>query len=441
MRLPFIWGLIGLIGIAALSWGWWVGKDAVSERPSDLTTAVTAAWYANLPLDPVVATDAYLARIPAEVRRRGERYSDTRMLTFDLRVLTLILATLFLSITRMAAQTRAIASHVFSRRPLIDLTVTLAYFLALYMLSLPVEVYANYFRPRRFGFSDQSFPAWFGDSLVGWGVFTAFYAVGVLVIFSFIRKRPAQWVGWASATYLILLAAFMLLSPNVIEPLTNTYRPLAEGPQKEQILALAHANGIANVAVVTGDASRQTRLLNAHVSGIGGSARVSVDDNTLLGTTDSMLRAVVGHEIGHFVMKHEMQLIGTDTITMTLGFALIALGTRAIVRRFGARWHITGVGDIASLPIFWGLFLLWGFVSAPINNAISRDIENQADLYGINASQSPLGQAEFMIHDADTDRLRPTALEYALFYDHPSDAERIATAMRWRAANSRLPAL
>lgn len=92
-------------------------------------------------------------------------------------------------------------------------------------------------------------------------------------------------------------------------------------------------------------------------------------------------------------------------------------------------------GDISCLPVFWGLFLLWGFASLPASNAVSRDFERQADLYGLNASQAPLGLAEFMIHDADTVRLRPTALEYTLLHSHPSAAERVMTAMQWRAAS------
>jgi STE24 endopeptidase len=441
MRLSIVWGWIGLVGAATLAWGWSVGGEQVPARPNDLITAVPAAWYADLPLDPAAAANAYLARIPAAMRERGERYSDTRMLAFDLRVLSLIFATVVLCATRMVAQARELTVRFFSRRTLVDTAVALQYFIALYVLSLPVELYATFIRPRRFGFSEQTFGAWLGDSLVNWGVFTAFYVVGVLVIYTFIRRRPTQWVAWAAGIYLVLRATFTLLSPNVIEPLTNTFQPLAEGPQKQQILALAHANGINDVAVVTGDASRQTRLLNAHVSGIGGAARISVDDTTLRATSDSMLRAVVGHEIGHYVMNHEIQGIVTDTLIMSAGFALIALGTRAVVRRLGARWQMSAVGDIASLPVFWGLFLLWGFASLPASNAISRSFEDQADLYGLNASQAPLGLAEFMIHDADTVRLQPTTAEYALFYTHPSDAERVATAMQWRAASARLPAL
>jgi STE24 endopeptidase len=69
---------------------------------------------------------------------------------------------------------------------------------------------------------------------------------------------------------------------------------------------------------------------------------------------------------------------------------------------------------------------------------MSRVAEHQADLFALGASQAPHGLAEFMIHDADTTRLRPTALEYALFYTHPSAAERVETAMRWRAETARL---
>ena len=438
MRLSISWALIAGVGAIALAWGWSVGRETVPERPSDQTTAVSPSWYERLPLDSAAATAAYLGRIPAAMRERGETYSDTRMRAFELHVLTLILATAFLCATGMAAKARDLAGRVFSRRTLIDAAVALQYFIALYVLSLPAEIYATFLRPHRFGLSDQAFGAWLGDSLVNWAVFTAFYTVGVLVIYGFMRRRPTQWVAWAAGVYLVLRATYTLLSPNVIEPLTNTFRPLAEGPQKQQILALAHANGIADVAVVTFDASRQSRLLNAHVSGIAGAARISVDDTTLRATSDPMLRAVVGHEIGHYVMNHEIQGIVTDTLVMSIGFALIALGTRTIVRRFGARWQMSSVDNIASLPVFWGLYLLWGFASLPATNAISRSFERQADLYGLNASQAPLGLAEFMIHDADTVRLQPAPIEYALFHSHPSDAERVLAAMEWRAARARL---
>jgi STE24 endopeptidase len=438
MRTRVVWSLIAAIAVAALVWGWSIGGESVPARPRDQTVAVDPAWYAALPLGAEAATAAYLARIPTEMRARGEAYSDTRMLTFWLRVLTLILATAFLCVTEFAAQVRDMAARRLSRPSAIDTAVALQYFAALFALSLPVEIYARFARPHRFGFSDQPFVGWLADYFVNWGVITTFYLVAALLIYRAFRWRPAQWVGWAVAVYVVLRALYALLSPDVIEPLTNNFRPLADGPQKQQIVALAHANGIDELAVVTGDASRQSRLLNAHVSGFAGTTRISVDDNTLSTTSDPMLRAVVAHEIGHFVLKHTAASIVTDSLVMALGFAAIALCLRVVLRRFGPRLRIEGIGDIAALPVFWGLLLLWIYASLPLGNAFSRISERQADLFALGASQAPHGLAEFMIHDADTTRLSPTALEYALFYTHPSAAERVATAMRWRAETAPL---
>jgi len=438
MSLRIFWGFFALVAAVALSWGWSIGRQPVPPRPADQTATVSPAWYEALPLDPDAATAAYLERIPADMQERGERFSDTRMIVFALRILDLVIATLLIHLGRLPRQTRDLLGRLSAPGILVDATVALLYFVALYALSLPVEIYATFARQHQFGFSDQPFTSWLADNLIEWAVFTAFYTVGVVAIYRIIRHRPTQWVAWATGIFLVLRATYTFLSPGVIEPMTNSFQPLAESPQKQAILALANANGIDDVAVVTGDASQQTRLLNAHVSGFGGSARISVDDTTLRSTSDPMLRAVVGHEIGHFVMGHQVQSMFTDTALVAIGFALIALAARAAASTRAGRWRVPELGDIASLPLFWGMYLLWGFASLPLSNAISREFERQADLYGLNASQAPHGLAEFMIHDADAVRLRPTAMEYALFYTHPSSAERVKAAMQWRAASERL---
>jgi len=438
MRARVIWTSIAAVAVCALAWGWSIGGEAVPARPADQTIAVDSAWYAALPLDAEAATAAYLARIPAEMRARGEAVSDTRMWVFWLRVLTVVAATALLCATAFAAQLRQSAGPRLPRRWTLDVVVALQYFAAMLALGLPIEVYARFVRPHRFGFSDQPFVGWLSDYMIGWGVTTAFYLVAVLLIYRVFRWRPGQWVAWAMVVYVALRVLFALLSPDVIEPLTNNFKPLADGPQRTQIVALARANGIDELSVVTGDASRQSRLLNAHVSGFAGTTRISVDDNTLRTTSDPMLRAVVAHEIGHFVLKHTAAAIVTDSLVMAAGFILIALCLRILLRRFGDRWQIRGIADIAALPVFWGLLLLWMHVSTPLTYAFSRVAEHQADLFALGASRAPHGLAEFMIHDADTTRLQPTAFEYALFYTHPSARERVATAMRWREETARL---
>jgi STE24 endopeptidase len=108
---------------------------------------------------------------------------------------------------------------------------------------------------------------------------------------------------------------------------------------------------------------------------------------------------------------------------------------RLLIQRFGAGWKIGELRSTGGIAVFWLLFLVGGFAATPLAYAYSRWQETQADLYGLNASQSPHGMAEFMIHDADTARLSPTRLDVFLFYSHPSRKSRLETAMRWRAAH------
>ena len=77
--------------------------------------------------------------------------------------------------------------------------------------------------------------------------------------------------------------------------------------------------------------------------------------------------------------------------------------------------------------------MLWGFLALPVSNSIIREQVAEADMFGINASQQPLGMAEFMIRDADARQLDPSALVESVFFNHPSPRNRIFSAMQWRA--------
>jgi STE24 endopeptidase len=117
---------------------------------------------------------------------------------------------------------------------------------------------------------------------------------------------------------------------------------------------------------------------------------------------------------GHFVLAHVIASVVSDALIAAVGFAFVALCLRVLVPRFGARWGLLGSGDVATLPLFWGLFVLWGFISLPLANAISRVYEHQADMFGLNASREPHGMAEFMIHDADTGHAWNDSLTHAV---------------------------
>ena len=429
-----------ILVVAALSlfvscvWGFLAQSQPAPSRPHDLVAPVTDRWRDELPADPQQSARAYLSRVPPEMRARGEAVANSRYTVFVTRFAVSIGAMVLFLVSGASASLGASTARLSGQRWAQDMTFATAFFLLLFSITLPVETYAGYVRWRQFGFADRPFLDWLSDFAIDWSTITVFYVVGIAGFMAMIRRTPKFWVSWASAIYLVLASAYVVAAPILIEPLTNHYTPIPDSPVKREILAMARANGVPADDVFTANASRQSCLLNAHVSGVFGTARISIDDTTLSGQYQPGILMVVGHEIGHYVMGHIYHSVLIMTLLAGTGFLLISWLEPPLIQKFGESWKIADMSQTASIAVFWLLFTVWTFVSNPLNNAYTRWQESQADLYGLNASQAPHGMAEFMIHDADTARLEPTALDILLFYDHPSDKSRVETAMRWRAA-------
>ena len=79
------------------------------------------------------------------------------------------------------------------------------------------------------------------------------------------------------------------------------------------------------------------------------------------------------------------------------------------------------------------MFSIYMFVMTPVTNTISRNMEYEADLYGLNAAGQPDGEANVDMLLGEYRKLDPGPIEEFLFYDHPSGRTRITAAMRWKA--------
>jgi STE24 endopeptidase len=189
--------------------------------------------------------------------------------------------------------------------------LTLALF---FLLALPVETYAGFVRMRHAGLSHMGYARWLGDAALNWAVTAPFVTVGVVALYALIQRRPQSWAVWATGVYAVLSCVFILLTPRYIAPLFNKITPMADGPQKQEILSLARANGVPANDVFVQNASRQSELLNAHVSGFAGTAQIVLDDNTIAKTPAAEVRLVMAHDIGHYVLAHVMKGIVFDTL-------------------------------------------------------------------------------------------------------------------------------
>lgn len=153
---------------------------------------------------------------------------------------------------------------------------------------------------------------------------------------------------------------------------------------KTAVLAMARANGVPVDNVYVFDASRQTTRVSANVSGLFGSAAVRLNDNLLRRASEPEIRAVMGHEIGHYAMNHIPKTLIMVGAVVMFGFLFSQWAMRRLLARYGARWRLHGVADVASLPLLAAVLSGYLFVATPLLNTITRTQEVEADLWGLN---------------------------------------------------------
>jgi STE24 endopeptidase len=201
---------------------------------------------------------------------------------------------------------------------------------------------------------------------------------------------------------------------------------------------MAHANGIPANDVYQIDASRQTTRMSANVSGFANTMRITLNDNLLRRGSPEEIQAVMGHEMGHYVMNHIPKLLFFLGVVIVISFAYLNWGLGWALERWGARWAIREVSDPAVLPLAALMIGILSFALTPVMNTVIRTQEKEADMFGLNAARQPDGFAQAAIHLSEYRKMRPGTLEEFVFFDHPSGYDRIHSAMVWKGQNLEL---
>ena len=388
-------------------------------------------------IDPAVATKAFMDRLQGDARAKSDAYFEGGywLLLWNL-LYGLALAWLLLS-QRISVRIREFAERRTRHANLQTLIYALVYTPLVSLLSLPIAIYEGFYREHQYGLSNLSLAAWFGEAATGLGVDMALAAIAFIVLYAIFRRMPNAW--WAVGTVAggIFIMLLIMVSPVFISPLFNTYKPLPAGPIRDDILSMARANGIPADNVYYFDASKQSKRISANVSGLFGTTRISLNDNLLNRTTPAEIRAVMAHEMGHYVLNHG--------IKHTISFSLLILGGLLFIKftwgwaivRFGGPGGVRGIADPAGLPLLAALFSVYLFIATPIQKTIIRTAEVEADLFGLNAAREPDGFAEAIFKLSEYRKMEPGAAEEFIFFDHPSGHARIFSAMRWKAENQK----
>ncbi|NVM77713.1 STE24 endopeptidase [Duganella sp. SG902] len=377
----------------------------------------------NTQFHPATSTGAYLAQIPADVQLRAADYTHGGHWIVLFSALVGVAINLLILRLRWLSRLRwrARAGLVFA-----------VYYLLAWTLDLPWAMYAHWWRERHYGLSQQGLGAWLSESLISACFSAVLLAVVAMLMYALMRRAPRTWWIWSGGVTSAMIIAVTALAPVVIEPVFNQFQPLPAGSQRDAIGALARQAGIPAGQIISYDGSKQSSRYTAHVSGLGGSARIAVSDALLAQASEAELRAVVGHEIGHYVMHHELWLAFGYSALLTFAFWMLHRLYVPLARLLGAA-HAGPLSDPAGLPLLSIILTLSFLLFTPITNGMTRLIENQADVYSLEHAREPQGMALALLRTADYRAADPGLLEEWLFYDHPSIARRIQRALDWQA--------
>jgi STE24 endopeptidase len=413
----------------------WAQEAAVStrEEPASQAIEVSAGGVAMAPFDVAAATEAYLSALTPEEKERSDSYFEGGYwLQLWALILALLVAWLLLG-SRLSARMRDLAERLTRRSPLRTILYVALYTVVGSVLLFPFTVYRDFFREHEYGLATQSFGPWMRDWLVELAVNVILFSLLAAAVYGAIRRSPRRWWLWASGVTSVFLILAMLIAPVFILPLFNDYTSLEDGPVRDAVLSLARANGVPADQVYTYDASRQTTRIGANVSGFLGTLRISLNDNLLNQGTLADVKAVVAHEIGHYVLHHVSEMLVYFAVLITVGYAFVYWAFGRVVARWGKRWEVGGVGDLAGLPLLVVLFVVYLFLMTPVINTIIRTNEEEADLFALNASGEPDGRARTAMMHAEDRKVDPGVIEEWIFFDHPSARNRVLMAMRWKA--------
>ena len=429
------WLALSLAGGASAQTAPAASQPAAASAPASTFHVRPAddAWRARLPRNADAATQAYLDRLPAEAVARSNAYFEggywLQLWNFLLGLgITWIVLRGGLS-ARVRDACARIGRVAFARDALYG-----AFFsVASWVLSLPLSIYQGWIRERQYEMATQTFGPWFVDQLKGLGVATIGFALGAAIFYVVMRRARERWWIWGTVVTMAMLVLIVMISPVVIDPLFNTYKPVSDPAVKSAVLAMARADSVPVNDVYEFDASQQTTRVSANVSGLMGTAAVRLNDN-LLRTSLPEIRAVMGHELGHYVMNHIYKSMCEMALLTLAGFLFAKWAMDALLRRHGVAWRLDGTADVAAFPLLLAVFSAFMFVTTPISNTLTRTQEIEADRFGLNLAREPNGFAEAALKLTEYRKPDPSALEEFVFYDHPSTRFRIHDAMRWRQA-------
>ena len=377
--------------------------------------------------DAVSATNAYIDSLGTEALAQAAAYTAGNhwLILWSLLVTVVSTSLIVRSGILVALSNKLSQRGAFNRA----FRVSAAFIVLSAIIELPWTIYTSWYRQTQYDMTTQPLGDFLGQSGLGLALSAVLMGLLLATFYVLIKKAGQLWWAWFGGITASLVATMMLLGPSLIQPLFNEYTPVPEGEVKQAIEALALEANIPTNRIFMYDGSRQSNNFTANVSGIGSSARIAISDIALKQANLDEVKAVTGHEIGHYVSGHIWWVVFLLSGEVVIAFLLADRLFKPVARVFGADENIQNPASVPILILLVGVLLT---LFEPINNGLTRMNEADADRYSLENVGLPDGLASALVKTAEYRDPRPGQLQELLFYTHPSVESRVRMAMEWK---------
>lgn len=388
--------------------------------------------------DPAAATAEYLATLPPEAHAKATAYTQGgHWLLLWGALVAIVTAWLVLRSGVLVGIRQAIESR--KARPWLAAAVVLAVDAVLEtILGLPWTIYSDWWREKSYGLTSRALSGFLGEFAITATISIIVTVILLSLLYWLMRRAPRTWWAWGGGVVALAFIVLLVLAPVFVEPLLNTYRPAPPGPTRDAIVEMAKANGVPHDKIFVYDGSKQSNRYTANVSGLFGTARIAMSDVMFAKGADlAEVKAVVGHEMGHYVRKDVFWMAGAFGLMALAGFFLTDRLFAPVLRLTGAK-GILGLSDPAGFPVIGIILAVLGLLATPIYTGIIRQGEVAADRFSLEHVNEPDGLAKALVKTIEYRAATPSKLEEFIFYDHPAVGSRVRKAMDWKAAQQKV---
>jgi STE24 endopeptidase len=383
--------------------------------------------------DPAAATIAYLHMIDPVREARAIAYTQGSHWLILWGWLATLAADVLIIRSAILPRLRA---RIEKERPRPNLVAFLCVALLVLMswaIRLPWTVYADWWRERSYGLSNEAFGAGFTQNMISTIISAIALGLMAIPVYALMRRAGRNWLAWISGIVAIFSFLAVVVAPAALAPVFNASHPAPTGPIRAAVEELASRAGIPSNRIVVIDGSKQSSRYTATVVGGPGFATIEMSDTMFAGDADiAETRAVVAHEIGHYVHYHLVLLAILLWLLITIGLWCVdRLFLRLAIYMPGG--EAVEMSNPALAPVIQILLATFMILTSPVIATTERLVESDADAYGLALANEPDGMARALLRTVDFRASSPGPVEEALFYDHPSIAHRIRAAMDWKA--------